>query len=85
MMEIAATLRKELGVRGQKIPTRSMPDFVVKLLAWFAAPLRSLMPLLGRRQVFDASKARRILGFAPRPANTTLLECAESLMAERRA
>jgi hypothetical protein len=31
--------------------------------------------------MLDAGKARRVLGFAPRPAAETLRDCAESLLA----
>jgi hypothetical protein len=42
--------------------------------------LRSLTPILGRRNELTSEKARRVLGFSPRPATTTVVECAESLL-----
>jgi hypothetical protein len=42
--------------------------------------LRSLAPLLGRRFPLTAEKARRMLGFSPRPAAVTVLDCARSLL-----
>jgi dihydroflavonol-4-reductase len=56
-----------------------LPDFVVRLLLPFMANLRSLA-LLGRRFPLNADKARQVLGFAPRPVATTLVECARSLV-----
>ena len=80
MEEIAKTLRAQLGDAGAKIATRRLPDFVVRLLLPFMANLRSLAPLLGRRFALTTDKARRTLAFAPRPAATTLVDCARSLL-----
>jgi len=42
-------------------------------------PLRTLTPLLDRDLTFSSAKARRVLGFSPRPTATTVVDCAESL------
>jgi nucleoside-diphosphate-sugar epimerase len=80
MEEMAKTLRNELGEAAAKAPTRRLPDFVVRMLLPFAANLRSLAPLLGRRFPLTSEKARKMLGFAPRPAAMTLVDCARSLL-----
>lgn len=81
MEDIARTLRAELGEAGAKTPTRRLPNFVVRMLLPFAANLRSLAPLLGRRFPLTSDKARQTLGFRPRPAAVTVVECARSLLA----
>ena len=53
------SLRAELGAAGAKTPTRRLPNFVVRLLLPFAANLRSLAPLLGRRFAVASDKARQ--------------------------
>ena len=78
--EIAATLRSSLGERARKVPTRALPDFVVRLLSLFIPQLRMLTPDLGRRNLLTSEKARRVLGFSPRPGTTTVVDCAESLL-----
>ncbi|MGH9886330.1 MAG: SDR family oxidoreductase [bacterium] len=80
MAEIASTLRAQLGERAAKVPTRGIPDFVFRTLARFVPPLRNLTPGLGRRQSFTSAKAQSVLGFSPRPATTTVVDCAESLL-----
>jgi dihydroflavonol-4-reductase len=80
MTDIAATLRSRLGTRAGKVPTRGIPDFAVRLLSVFNPQLRILTPDLGRRNPLTSDKARRVLGFSPRPAATTVVECAESLL-----
>jgi nucleoside-diphosphate-sugar epimerase len=82
MEDIATTLRLKLGSRAGKVPTRRMPNFVFRLLSLFVPVLRSFVSSLGRRNDLTAAKARRMLGFAPRPATTTIVDCAESLLNE---
>jgi dihydroflavonol-4-reductase len=81
MRQIADLLRDGLGPRAKGIPTRDLPDFVVRALAWFLPTLRAIPPMIGRELHFSSEKARRLLGFSPRPARATILECAESLLA----
>jgi nucleoside-diphosphate-sugar epimerase len=80
MEDIATTLRLKLGNRASKVPTRRLPDFVFRLLSLFIPLLRSLAPSLGRRNNLTSAKARGVLGFSPRPATTTVVDCAESLL-----
>ena len=81
MADIASTLRAQLGTAAEKVPSRRLPDFVVKLLMPFMPNLRTLAPLLGRQFSLTADKARRILSFSPLPARTTVVDCARSLLA----
>lgn len=80
MAEIARTLKSELGDEARRVPTRRLPDAVFKLLALFLPPLRLLAPMLGRVNPLSTEKARRILGFSPRPAAVTIVDCARSLL-----
>jgi len=80
MEGMAKTLRAQLGEQGAKVPTRRLPDFVVRLLLPFMANLRTLAPLLGRRFPINTDKSRKVLAFAPRPAAATLVDCARSLL-----
>lgn len=80
MQEIAATLRARLGSRAPKVPIRRLPDFAVRLLLSFMPHLRTLAPLLGRTFPLTSEKARRVLGFSPRPATETVVDCAKDLL-----
>jgi len=51
----------------------------------FVPMLRNFVSSLGRKNDLTAAKARRMLGFAPRPATTTIVDCAESLLRENAA
>ncbi|HUO11308.1 MAG TPA: NAD-dependent epimerase/dehydratase family protein, partial [Caulobacteraceae bacterium] len=79
--EVAQTLRKRLGPAAAKVPTANMPDVVARGLAVASPQMKALLPLLGRTQKFSADKARRVLGYAPRPARDTVADTGASLVA----
>lgn len=81
MVDVAHVLRSELGASAQKVPTRPMPDVVLRIVAMFQRPIRFVVPLLGRKHVFTAAKAKSMLGWEPRPAATTIIESARSVIA----
>jgi dihydroflavonol-4-reductase len=86
MADVARILRDGLGERGRRVSTRQIPDLVVRLAARFTDPsLREITPALGRRNRHSTDKARRILGWQPRPARQTVLDCAASLIANSAA
>jgi len=79
--DIARTLRARLGERAAKVSVRRMPSAVMRLVALFNPALRGLTPNLGRGHAYTSAKARRVLGWTPRPAADTLVDCAQSLIA----
>jgi dihydroflavonol-4-reductase len=82
MAQISDSLRERLGKRAARVPTRPMPGFVLRFMAIFDRALRFVVPNIGRSNTFSSAKARDVLGWAPRPAETTIAECAESLFAK---
>jgi dihydroflavonol-4-reductase len=81
--EIAAVLRSRLGERGDRIPTRVAPDWLVRAAARFVPGLDTLAGLLGPPKLVSTAKARNAFGWRPRPAADTLTDTAESLLALR--
>ncbi|MFJ1767455.1 NAD-dependent epimerase/dehydratase family protein [Amycolatopsis sp. NPDC088138] len=80
MHDIARILRDGLGEAGSKAPTRKLPDIAVRAAAVFDRSLRDVMPGLGRRNRHSIAKAKRLLDWAPRPAEVSVLDCARSLI-----
>ncbi len=82
MAEMARVLREGLGADGRSVPGRQVPDVVVRFAARFTdRSLREITPALGRRSRHTTEKARRVLGWEPRAARETVLDCAKSLIA----
>lgn len=81
MAEVSQILRKRLGDRARQVPKRAMPNIAVRLASLFDPGLRFVTPNLGRKHVASSAKAQRVLGWKPRDSETTIVECAESLIA----
>jgi nucleoside-diphosphate-sugar epimerase len=81
MTDLAAILRARLGPEAAKVPTGKAPDFLLRLVSLFDSDLKAVTPNLGRRRDFSSVKARSLLGWAPRPMEETVLDCARSLIA----
>lgn len=81
MADVAGILRSELGGAANKVPTKEMPDLVLRIVAVFQRPVRFVVPLLGRKHEFSSAKARSVLGWEPRPVATTVVDSAKSAMA----
>ncbi len=83
MSDLAALLRERLPPEdARRIPTRKVPDLVVRLVGLVDRDLGSIVPDLGRKHDFTSAKAQRVLGWKPRPLDETVLDCARSLIAE---
>ena len=80
MGDIARVLRANLGDDASKVPTGEIPDDVIRALAESSAELRGIMPGLGRKNRHTTAKAEAVLGWTPRPAAETVLDCARSLI-----
>lgn len=80
MADIARTLKAALGDRADKVSTRELPDVVVRIASVFNPSLRAITISLGRRNRHTTEKALRLLCWTPRPAEQTVVECAQSLI-----
>ncbi|MFC4585491.1 NAD-dependent epimerase/dehydratase family protein [Sphaerisporangium corydalis] len=83
MAEIAEVLRSKLGTAASKVPTRRLPSFLLRAISLFDPAIRSVTPSLDHKHVYTSEKAQRLLDWHPRPAATTVVDCAESLTPQR--
>jgi dihydroflavonol-4-reductase len=80
MGEIGAVLRDRLGEQASKVPTRTLPNILVRGMALFDPGIRSVVGGLGKRTELSSEKARTSLGWAPRPVEDTIAETGDSLI-----
>ena len=80
MAEIAGVLRDRLGEAASKVPTRTIPNLLVRAMALVDPGIRSVVGGLGQRTELSSDKARSSLGWAPRPIEDTIAETGESLI-----
>lgn len=81
MSEVAEILRARLGEDAEKVPTRSVPNLLVRAMGVFDPGVRSIVGQLGRRSNYSSEKARSTLGWETRPLEDTVTETARSMLA----
>ena len=79
MSEIASLLREHFGTCAANVPTRKLPDLILRLAAVFQHEARFMVPMLGRRREFDTTRAASLLQWHPRPSSAAVIKCAESM------
>ena len=82
VIDVARVLRRQLGDQARRVPTRRLPDWLVRLAARFDPLLRTAVGELGAERHTDARHAREVLGWVPRPAEQTIVDTARSLIAQ---
>jgi nucleoside-diphosphate-sugar epimerase len=80
MLEIAHVLKARLGVSAKRVPTRQIPNWVVRLVALGDPVVRQILPELGKTKRATNAKAKRVLGWEPRSNDDALVATAESLL-----
>jgi nucleoside-diphosphate-sugar epimerase len=80
MLDIATVLRTRLGDAAANVPTRQLPNWLVRFAAVFDRTMRPLLPLLDNTRRATSAKAERLLGWRPRSREDAIVATAESLV-----
>jgi dihydroflavonol-4-reductase len=80
LYDVAQVIRARLGDQAKKVPTRRLPDWLVKLFALFDPVVRQVTSELGKVRHADASHAREKLGWKTRDEEQTIEDTARSLI-----
>jgi dihydroflavonol-4-reductase len=78
MPQMARILKEAYPDR--KVSTTVVPDFLIGLMAHFQPAMKVLNTMIGLRYHRDGSRARKLLGWNPRPAKQTVLDTAAYLV-----
>ncbi|MEH6693638.1 MAG: aldehyde reductase [Hyphomonas sp.] len=78
--EVADVLREAFPDYKKKIPSGTMPDLVLKLVAIFNPTLKQVLPELGRQRQISNAKARTVLSWQPRTAKEAIIAGGQSLI-----
>ena len=70
VIEIARILRQQLGEQARRVPTRQLPDLLVRVAALFDPLVRTAVSELGAERHTDPSHAREVLGWVARAARS---------------
>jgi dihydroflavonol-4-reductase len=79
--DIALLLKERLGDAARKVPTREIPDFVVRIVGLWDGGAKMIRSELGVRKNGSSEKAQRLLGWKPRSREEAVVATAESLIA----
>ena len=80
MLEMAQMLKRRLGPAAKRVPSRELPDWMVRLFALVKPEAKQIVPELGKRKNATSAEAQRVLGWKPRSLEDSLVASAESLM-----
>ena len=80
ILEIAQILKAHLGAAARKVPTRELPNWLVRMASLRDPAVKQILPELGKTKNATNVKARRILGWSPRSNQESILSTAESLI-----
>jgi dihydroflavonol-4-reductase len=80
MTDVAVILHGALGDKAKKVPRRSVPDFVIRLMALFDGSIKQVLGELGRSRAVDASHAEAVLGWKTRDEAQSIVDTANSLI-----
>lgn len=80
MTDVAKVLRDRMGTAARKVPTRTIPSWLVRLGARKNRQMKAIVPLLGVSLNASGEKAKRLLGWAPRSREDAIVAAAESLV-----
>lgn len=80
VLQIARILKDGAGDAARPVPTRPLPNWLVRVVAMFDPAVKGVLPELGKRKNGSNEKARRLLGWAPRSPREAVLATGESLL-----
>ena len=80
LKDMADVIEKEFKPQGYNIPKTVAWNFLIKITALFDATAKTLLPVLGLRQIFDNSRLKNVLGITPYPVEHSVLEICYSLI-----
>jgi len=78
--DIARVLKRRLGAQARRVPTRELPNWLVRLAALADPAVRQIVPELGKVKNATNEKARHMLGWTPRSSEEAIVATAESLL-----
>jgi dihydroflavonol-4-reductase len=80
VLQIAQMLKAGAGDAARKVPTRPLPNWLMRVVALLDPAVKLVLPELGKHKNATNEKARRLLGWAPRSPREAVLATARTLL-----
>ena len=78
--DYALWLKEEFESKGYNVPVRMAPNFLLKLASFFDRRLTFLVPILGKKPIFDNSRLINSLNITPLDTKKAFIEMAYSMI-----
>lgn len=79
-LDFAKVLKSRMGASAKRVPTRQLPDLLIRAAALFDPAIKQILPELGKRKNATSEKAKRVLGWSTRSPEDSIVATAESLI-----
>jgi dihydroflavonol-4-reductase len=80
MKEVAEILTRSFASEGYELPTRTLPNFVIRLAGLFDKATAVIVPRLGLECHLSNEKIKRVLGWQPRGTEEQIVSAGRSLI-----
>jgi dihydroflavonol-4-reductase len=80
IVDIAKALKSRLGESAKRVPTRQLPNWLVRIASIFDPAVKQILPELGKIKNATSEKAHRLLSWSPRSNEDAVVATAESLL-----
>jgi nucleoside-diphosphate-sugar epimerase len=80
LIEIARALKERMRDKARRVPTRQLPDWLVRLARFKDPAVKQIIPELGKWKNATSEKAQKVLGWQPRSREESVVATAESLV-----
>jgi nucleoside-diphosphate-sugar epimerase len=80
LAEMGRMLKRRMGAVAKRVPTRELPDWLVRLAVLKDPAVKQILPELGKQKNATSEKAQRVLGWKPRSVEDSVVATAESLL-----
>jgi nucleoside-diphosphate-sugar epimerase len=78
--DVARVLKARMGESARRVPTLQLPNWLVRIAAMRDPAVRQILPDLGKMKNGTNEKARRVLAWAPKSNEESIVATAESLV-----
>jgi dihydroflavonol-4-reductase len=78
--EVGEILAKRFGPEGWRIPTRKLPNFIVRIVAMFDPTVKTVVSDLGRVRNVSNDRIRRVLNWQPHALEEMVVSMGETMI-----
>lgn len=79
-LHLATVMKEKRRINAKKVPTRELPNWLMKIVGIFDPEIRQLLPNLGKKVDMSNKKAKEVLEWSARPTEDTIVDTVDCLV-----